>query len=166
MFARSKLARLLLISVLVLSTTFAPMSRATDLTITVANIVPVAGYDAETGFLAGATITRGQTVYLDSSTSTWKLADCDLSAAAAGSAAIGISLSDAVATQPMIVQKAGDLGFGAILTVGQVYCVSATAGGICPYSDLTTNGRVTILGVASTSSNLKMRTWASGIVKP
>lgn len=137
-----------------------------SLTITVGNMIPVAGYQAESGYLAGATITRGQSVYLDSTTSTWKLADCDASAAAAGSAGIGISLSDVVATQPMLVQQGGDLGFGAILTVGQIYCVAATAGEICPYSDLTTNGRVTILGVASTTSNLKLRMWASGIAKP
>lgn len=161
-----KLVPLISILALLLSTTFVPIAPAADLTITVANIVPVAGYDAETAFVAGATITRGQVVYLDSTTSTWKLADADLSAAAAGSVAIGISLSDVVATQPMLVQKTGDLGFGAILTVGQVYCLSATAGGICPYADLTTNARVTILGVASTTSNLKLKTWASGIVKP
>lgn len=137
-----------------------------DLTITVANVVPVAGYQAESGYLAGATITRGATVYLDSTTSTWKLADCDASAAAAGSAGVGISLSDVVATQPMLVMQGGDLGLGAILTVGQIYCVSATAGGIAPYADLTTNGRVTILGVASTTSNLKLRMWASGVAKP
>lgn len=145
---------------------FATVVSAADLTITAANLIPVAGYNAESQFLAGATITRGQTVYLDTSTNTWKLADCDLSAAAAGSAGFGISLSDAVSGQPMFVQTDGDLGFGAILTVGQIYCISATAGGICPYGDLTTNGRVTIIGVASTTSNLKFRKWASGIVKP
>lgn len=135
-----------------------------NLTITAANVVPVSGYSAETGYLAGTSIARGQAVYLSAS-STWLLADCDASALAAGSSGVGIALNDAAAGQPITVQTGGDLGFGAILTVGEVYCVSATAGGICPHSDLTTNGRVTILGVASTTSNLKLRCWASGVAK-
>jgi hypothetical protein len=158
--------RFALVVALLLTTTFLPLASAIDLTITVGNMVPVAGSNVETQFLAGATITRGQSVYLDAATSTWKLADVDLSASAAGLTAIGISLSDVVATQPMIVQKEGDLAFGAILTVGKVYVVSATAGGICPIADITTNGRITVLGIATTTSNLKIKTWVTGVVVP
>lgn len=136
------------------------------LTITVANIVPAAGFSAESAYLAGATITRGQAVYLDASTNTWKLADCDASAAAAGSAGLGISLSDVVATQPMLVMIAGTLAFGAILTNGGVYIVGGTAAGdIAPVGDLTTSWRLSILGVANGTSNLIVRPWATGIVK-
>jgi hypothetical protein len=134
-----------------------------NLTITVANMVPASDAQYETAYLAGGTLTRGMSVYLDSTTSTWKAADCDASAAAAGSAGIGICMSDCVSGQPCVVQVGGSLAFGAILTVGTIYVVSATAGLICPVADLTTNGRVTILGVASTTSNLVMRRWATGI---
>ena len=136
-----------------------------DLTITVSNMVPATGYTAESAYLAGATITRGQSVYL-SAVNTWLLADADASALAAGSTAVGISLSDVVATQPMLVMQSGSLSFGAILTKGKIYCVSATAGGICPYADLTSAANVTILGIASSTSALTMRLWASSITIP
>lgn len=136
-----------------------------DVTVTAANVVPAAGYSAETNYLAGATITRGQAVYL-SAANTWLLADADASALAAGSTAVGISLSDVVATQPMLVMQSGVLSFGAVLTKGKIYCVSATAGGIAPYADLTTAANVTILGIASATSNLTMRQWASSITIP
>lgn len=134
-----------------------------DLTITVGNMVPASDAQYETAYLAGGTLTRGMSVYLDTSTNTWKAADCDLSAAGAGSGGIGICMSDCVATQPCVVQIGGSLAFGAILTKGTQYVVSATAGGICPQADITTNGRITVLGIASTTSNLVMRRWATGI---
>jgi len=134
-----------------------------NLTITVANMVPASDAQYETAYLAGGTLTRGMSIYLDAATSTWKAADCDLSAAGAGSAGIAICMSDCVSGQPCVAQTGGSLAFGAILTAGTVYVVSATAGLICPIADLTTNGRVTILGVASTTSNLVMRRWATGI---
>lgn len=119
-----------------------------DLSITVANVVPVAGFTSETGYLAGATITRGQSVYLDTNASppSWKLADVDASALAAGSGGVGISLSDVASGQPMIVMTGGDLGLGAILTQGVIYCVGDDPGTICPYGDLASGDRVTILG--------------------
>lgn len=133
-----------------------------DLTITVGNMVAGSSPGIETNYLAGATITRGQSVYLTAS-NTWALADNDSSALTAGSGGVGISLSDVVATQNMIVQLTGTLNFGAILTKGTVYCVSSTAGGICPWADLGSGDYVTILGVASSTSVLTLRIWASGI---
>lgn len=98
-----------------------------------------------------------------SAANAWLLADNDVLALAAGSTDLGISLSDVVSGQAMLVMKAGVLGFGAILTKGTVYCVSSNAGGICPWSDLGAGDYVSILGVASSTSNLTLRLWASGI---
>lgn len=138
-----------------------------DLTITAANMIPVSGFSFEQTLLSGAAITIGQSVYLDTTTSTWKLADANGSAATAGSGGVGVALtSAAAAAQPITVMTGGSLAFGAILTVGILYCVSATAGGICPYADLTTGDRVTVLGVASTTSNLVMQRWVTGVTKP
>lgn len=137
-----------------------------NLTITAANVVPASGAINEYGYLAGASITRGQSVYLDTSANTWKLADSNDTAATAGSGGVGIALNDAGSGQPVAVQIGGSLAFGSILTTGLIYCVSATAGSICPYADLTTNDRVTILGVASSGTTLVVRPWATGVVKP
>lgn len=136
------------------------------LTITVANIIPASGYSAESAYVAGATITRGQAVYLDAATNTWKLANAITSAATAGSAGLGISLSDVVSGQPMLVMISGTLAFGAILTNGGVYIAGGTAAGdIAPVADLTTTWRLSILGVANGTSNMIIRPWATGIVK-
>lgn len=136
----------------------------TALTITAANIVPVTGFSVENNYLAGASITRGQSVYFDTTTSTWKLADSNSTAATAGSGGVGIALNDAAASQPIAVQIGGSLGFGAILTRGKLYCPGATAGSIVPYEDLTTADYVTILGIATSTSNLSMNRWISGVV--
>jgi hypothetical protein len=134
-----------------------------NLSITAANIVPVTGY----GFadmIAGEAVTRGQPVYENAADSDKAyVADANV---VAKSTAKGIALNDSAASQPVRVFTSGNLGFGAILTVGQVYCTSATAGSICLYSDLTTADYVTILGVATTTSNLKVQILNSGIAKP
>ncbi len=134
-----------------------------DLTITAANIIPVSGYQFEDGN-AGETITRGMAVYKKESDSKWYKAQHDGTVAEA--AAKGIALQDAGANQPLRVQTGGSLGFGAILSVGQIYCVSATAGGICPYSDVGAADYVTLLGVASTTSNLLLKIFPSGVTIP
>jgi len=134
------------------------------LSITAANIIPATGFSVENSYLAGATITRGQSVYFDTTTSTWKLADSNATAATAGSGGVGIALNDAAASQPIAVQIGGNLGFGAILTKGKLYCPGATAGSIVPYEDLTTGDYVTILGIATSTSNLSMNRWITGVV--
>jgi len=47
-----------------------------------------------------------------------------------------------------------------------VYCVSTTAGGIAPVGDLTSGNYVTVLGVATTTSSLKLGLNASATAKP
>lgn len=139
-----------------------------NLTITAANMIPVAGFGYEGTYLAGATVTRGAAIYLDTGATppSWKLADANGTALLAGSGGVAISLSDSVSGQPVVAMTSGDLGFGAILTKGEVYIVSATAGSICLHSDAATNDYITILGVASSTSNLKVRPWATGIQEP
>lgn len=134
--------------------------------ITAASIVPVAGFSSETNYLSGGTITRGQAVYL-TATNVWALADANLSAVAAGSLGIGISLSDVATGQSMIVFIGGNLGMGVCLTVGKVYCVNNVAGEIIAHAELVTLDRVTILGVATTTSNLNCsKMWYTGATIP
>lgn len=126
-----------------------------DLTITAANLIPASNANIQHG-MSGAAIGAGKSVYLDDATKTIKLADND-AVAAAEHDAVGISLNaTAAAGQPVSWIKSGDLAFGAILTKGETYCVSGTAGGICPRADVTTGDELVILGVASTTSNLQV----------
>jgi hypothetical protein len=126
-----------------------------DLTITAANVLLVSGN--KTGGTAGAALTIGLPVYLDTN-NLWQIADSN---AAGKDAATGITLSQAAAAnQPVTVlaDSSGSavLGFGAILTAGETYIVSATAGGIAPITDAATGWKVCILGIALTTSNLKL----------
>lgn len=135
----------------------------TDLSITVAQVLPGTDGVFEQG-IAGATITAGQPVYLDTTANTYKLADADLSAAAATVA--GIALHGALAGQPLRIQVAGSitLGAAAAMTVGETYILSDTAGGISPIADVDSTDYVSYLGIASAAGVLKMHKFNSGVV--
>ncbi len=133
----------------------------TDLTITVANIVPDANATLET-FLAGEAITQGKAVYLDPATRKWLLADAD-SATAAAKAPRGISVNAAQANQPLTVIRKGDLAMGAILTAGDPYYLSSNAGGICPKADVGSGEAVVFLGYAKSTSVLAVDVRPTGV---
>lgn len=136
---------------------------ATDLSITAANVVPAAGYQY-VDMTAGAAITAGQVIYKDSAAETAKLADCDGTAALA--VVVGIALNNAASGQPVRVMTAGDLNIGATLTAGEIYVLSGTAGGVAPEGDLAQNDRVCLIGVATSSSNLRLDIFNSGATVP
>lgn len=159
--------RIWLALLLALSIAFSPVALwASDLSITAANVVsgttPTPQFENGT---AGATITAGQVVYKDATTNTYKLADNDGASAALASVA-GIALHGASSGQPLKVQTAGGINVGATLTVGEIYVLSATPGGIAPKADLATGKRVTVLGVATTTSNLMLKSIVSGVAVP
>lgn len=135
-----------------------------DLTITAANVVAASNATRVTG-TAGETITAGQPVYAKSSDS-YHLWKCDANFSADTAAAVGIALHAASDGQPLTYITAGDVDLGATLVEGTVYVVSATAGGIAPAADLTTGWYTTVLGVATTSSNLAMQLQVSGAAAP
>lgn len=137
-----------------------------DLSITAANVLSGTGAKVTTG-TAGATITAGQAVYLDTaSTGKWLLADSDAaSAIARGSARFGIALHGASNGQPLDVQTDGDITIGATMVAGTAYFLSDTPGGICPVEDLETGDYIMLIGVATSTTVLKIDTLYSGVVK-
>lgn len=134
-----------------------------DLTITATSVAPVTGYQFVDA-ISGATLTAGLACYIDSVTETAKIADNDDTAAKA--TVRGIALNAASSGQPVRLFTGGDINLGATLTVGIIYCLSSTAGAICPSSDLGSSDYVSILGVATTASNLKANIFNSGAQKP
>ena len=126
-----------------------------DLTFTASQVLPDSTGTTVRG-TAGATITAGQPLYLDSVTNTYKLADANASALTA--AAVGLALHAALSGQPITLQTGGSptMGAGAAPTVGIVYVVSATAGGLAPAADLASGHYTTIMGVGAASNKLKM----------
>jgi hypothetical protein len=126
-----------------------------NLSITPANVIPAIGVQFARG-TAGATILAGQPLYLDSVTNTLKLADSNASAAT--SECVGVSVCGASAGQPIAyLSEDDDFTLGATgLVIGMVYVVSATAGSICPITDMTSGDYVTQIGTAKSSTKIKL----------
>jgi hypothetical protein len=96
--------------------------------------------------VAGATIVRGDAVYLDASVNKYKLADNNVSDAVAK--AVGIALNDAADGQPIDVAGRGVIeGMGCVN--GVAYFVSVNAGKIAPHADLASTNRMFFLGQGS-----------------
>ena len=126
----------------------------TALSVTAASVATSAT-TLNNSYLAGAAVTVGQTVYLDTSTSTWKLAVCNDTAAKAVVGGVALNSSSA-SGQPLSVLTSGDYNPGATVTKGVFYCVGTTAGSIVPISDLATGNYMTVFAVATTASNLRL----------
>lgn len=132
------------------------------ISVTVASVAPGADCSTANG-TAGATITAGQPLYIDTANgSVLKPADADLSDLA--STVAGISLHGALAGQPIAYATAGYVTFNAVLTAGKVYVLGATAGDICPAADLTTSWRTTLLGIAYSTTSLRLLLTSTRVV--
>jgi hypothetical protein len=126
-----------------------------DLTITAANVAPVGSSTQRQTGTAGASITAGQSVYVDGADSNKvKLADAD---AAASAAAVGVALHAAAANQPITYATSGPVTIGATPVVGQWYAVSTTAGGIAPLADLSSGDFITILGQCEEAGKINVK---------
>ena len=132
-----------------------------DLTITATSVL--AGTDATTEIRpAGATITAGQVVYLDSATDSYKLADAD-SATAAVRSPRGIALNGGASGQPIQIIRSGSVTIGATMTAGLFYYLSKVAGGICPVADIASGGYSVSLGGATSTTVLKINMTETGV---
>lgn len=107
---------------------------------------------------AGATITAGQVVYLDTSTGTVKLADTDASGTTAK--AYGIALGGASANQPILICKEDpDFTPGGTLSISVaadkgIYILDGTAGAMCPIGDIAAGDYPVIIGVAKSTTKM------------
>lgn len=132
-----------------------------DVTVTAANVKPKGSTARIQTGTFGETVAQGKSVYLKTDGKYW-LADADVLATAA---AAGIAITAGAADGYCLIQTSGPIDVGGALTVGQVYVVSTTPGGIAPYSDLASGDYVTILGVASAAGQLELDISATGVAK-
>jgi hypothetical protein len=131
-----------------------------DLTITAANVVADPAAHLAYG-KAGVAITAGQVVYFDTPSNSYKLAD-DNSATAAARSPDGIATNGAAVGQTLGVAKSGRITIGATLAPGTSYYLSKNAGGICPFADLGTGEYASSLGIATSTTVLKLDIQESG----
>lgn len=134
-----------------------------DITIQPTAIIATSNVQSIEG-TAGETITAGKPCYRDSSDKTIKLTDSNHTSM---TALVGVALHGASASQPVKVATSGDMTYtGSSLVAGKIYVCSTNAGAICPVDDLpapTSSGAyVSIVGVASSTTNLKLNNFASG----
>jgi hypothetical protein len=157
------------LSALLLACAFgSSVTLAADYTVTAANVKASKKTSSrDSSHDAGVTITRGQAVYLDTSVNpnVWKLADANLSAAAAN--VMGVALNDAVADQPLFVVT-HDESFtpGFTIAAGEIVILSATAGAFCPVADAATGMYVSVAMIGTGSNKAKLSILQSGVVKP
>ena len=91
----------------------------------------------------------------------------DLSITAATASVVGIALNNASDGQPLTYAMPGSVvNMGATVTVGEIYVLSGTAGGVAPEADLASDDYVVILGVGVTTANLKFSLINSGVQIP
>lgn len=109
----------------------------------------------------GATIAAGNTLYYSTSDAEHLLADCDASATAA--TCTGVAITPGVNGGSGLIAVGGSIILvGATLTVGTVYVLSDTAGGIKPIADATSGDYITILGTAASATQLDLAIIVTG----
>lgn len=135
-----------------------------DITITAASVLASASATIVKQYLAGATITTGQAVYLGAA-STWLLIDSD--AAVTGNELAttkGIALVSAASGQPMdVCVRDTDFTPGGTLTNGSTVYTSVTAGGITLVVP-DASDYPTVLGVAKSTTKMNLNPTSSGVV--
>ena len=77
----------------------------------------------------------------------------------------GIALHGAANGQPLKYATGGNLTFNAAFAAGDCVCVSTTVGGLAPYADLASGDFITIIGIATSTTNLKIQINASETAK-
>lgn len=132
--------------------------------VTAAEVLPIAGSSVASDGAFGATVTAGQAVYLDPADSEWKLAQADGTATEA--TCTGITACGGADGQPGRVYTSGSIDPGFTVTVGETYVLGATAGGIYPIADLAASDYVSIIGVGITASQLDLVFKNSGVEVP
>ena len=129
-----------------------------DLVITAANVVRYDGAETARG-LARETITAGQVLYRHTDGKVYKALDDT----AAHADCIGVALCNASADQPVVYATVGEYNPGAAVTVGEVYGLTDTAGGVGLISERNLLDFITVLGVATTTSRIDIKIDVAGI---
>lgn len=124
-----------------------------NLSITAANVRMTATSAADF-IIAGESLTPGQPAYLNSLDNRYYKTIADDTEQKAEAAVIVTGYGVAGARVPCV--RGGSVVIGATLVPQTLYVVSATSGAICPIADLATDDWVTLLGLATTTTEMNL----------
>jgi len=140
-----------------------------DLSQTAANVA-ISGSTTPTKRVQfGEAVTQGNVVYQSTSDSKWYKADANV--ALANALVGGIVLTPAstngygLIALPSNTEGTSQVNLGATLTVGIQYAASATAGAICPITDISSGQYPTSIGFAITAALLDFKVTACSVAK-
>lgn len=136
-----------------------------DLSITATAVTPVLTGSQKTSLSAptilGATLTAGQAVYADSTTTSpaGQLKGTLCGGTAAQQGVVGILITGGNSGQYAIYATGGQFNLNSILGVTTEYFMSATAGKICPLADLVSTNEVIrlIYGISATVAQMAIQ---------
>lgn len=131
-----------------------------DLAITASAVLPGSSTNVDRSGTAGTTITAGQLVYKDPTSSELVLSDSN---GTGTRQVLGLALNGASAGQPLAIAKGGDVTVNAVLTAGVPYFLSGTAGAICPEADIVTGMQKIQVGIAKSTTVLHVAVQDTGV---
>jgi hypothetical protein len=135
-----------------------------DYTVTAAN-VKISGSNVRVSTVqVGEAVTEGAALYLDGTTSKYMLADATTSTKAA---VVGLAVTAAALDGYVLMQTARTYFAGTTLVAGDPVFLSATAGGgkLCPHADLVSTNLVTLIGFASSTTEVELNIDPTGIAR-
>ncbi len=115
---------------------------------------------------AGAAITIGQSVYLDTATNTYKAADANGASPLFTFAGIAVSQAAAAGQPLLICQSDPSFTPGFTIAAGATVILSATPGGLAPIADLASGWYLTVVGVGIGSNKINFSPVATGVATP
>jgi hypothetical protein len=125
------------------------------ITVTPGSVLRVDG-DKVHGYLAGATITAGMSVYVDSNGAVQIGTNATSAGSGVSAQLVGVALNGGSSGQDIAILKTGGtVNIGGTVAVGKQYCLG-TAGGIIPVDDIATGEYITTVGVGITAANIKL----------
>lgn len=151
-----KTPRFLSLFVAILALILVAAAPAADIAITAANLTPSSSAVTRDG-IAGVAITAGQLVYKDTADNKIKLADAN-GASALIRTPIGMASNTAgIGQNVRYIISDPDLTLGGTVSNGSAYVLSATAGGIAPIADQTTDWYPCIVAIGISSTKISFR---------
>lgn len=139
-----------------------------DISFTAANVQAANANTVKATGISGGAINIGQAVYLDPATGQIKVAQANSANPTHAPNLVGVALDTvAGANQPITYATFGDVTFGSGLVTGTVYVLAGdNPGAIWGAAEIVSTNFVAVIGVATSSSNMRIAPIPTSAQKP